>query len=39
VIEGEATEYKMIKYNWGGLFFFKNSISIAKNLFDNETRG
>jgi hypothetical protein len=33
-----ANEYKKVKYNWGGLYFFKNNMSISQNLFELETK-
>jgi hypothetical protein len=33
-----ANEFKKVKYNWGGLYFFKNNTSITQGLFDQETK-
>jgi len=33
-----ANEYKKIKYNWGGLYFFKNNESTTQGVFDVEAK-
>ena len=35
---GRVDIYKMIVYNWGGVFYFKNVQNISKAVFDNETK-
>ena len=34
---GKVSIYKMIVYNWGGTFFFKDDNTITKQVFDRET--
>ncbi len=39
IVKGaEVSEYKMLKYDWGGLFYFKNGVSISGNNFNIETK-
>jgi len=35
--DGVATEYRRVKHDWGGLFFFRNGQSISKAVFESET--
>jgi hypothetical protein len=35
---GQASEYKEIKYAWGGLYYFKNGQTIAAQTFNQETK-
>jgi len=34
---GNANEFKQVKWNWGGVYYFKNGESISKAVFDSET--
>lgn len=39
IVEGnKGTEYQQIKYNWGGIYFFRNGDPISKLIWDKETR-
>jgi hypothetical protein len=29
--------YRMVKHDWGGVFYFKNEVDITKNDFELET--
>lgn len=35
--QGIANEYQKVKWNWGGVYYFKNGESISKAIYDNET--
>lgn len=35
--QGIANEYQKVKWNWGGVYYFKNGESISKAIFDTET--
>lgn len=35
--KGIANEYQKVKWNWGGVYYFKNGESISKAVYDNET--
>ena len=40
VVHGEqADEFKKIRYNWGGIYYFKNGQSITQGLFQQGTKG
>lgn len=36
--KGRSIEYKMVAHPWGAVFYFKNGRSIAKHIFELETR-
>ncbi len=38
VSEGRGIEYQQIKYNWGGVYYFKNGDPITKLIFEKETK-
>ena len=38
VSEGRGIEYQEIKYNWGGVYYFRNGDPITKLIFDKETK-
>ena len=38
VKDGKADEYKKIKYDWGGLYFFKNGKSTSSAIYITETK-
>lgn len=35
--QGIANEYQKVKWNWGGVYYFKNGESISKAIYDTET--
>ena len=36
--EGTANQYSRVKWNWGGVYYFKNEQSTSKQIFDQETQ-
>ena len=36
--EGTANQYSRVKWNWGGIYYFKNEQSTSKQIFDQETQ-
>jgi hypothetical protein len=36
--EGSANQYSRIKWNWGGVYYFKNEQSTSKQIYDLETQ-
>ena len=36
--EGVADQYSRVKWNWGGVYYFKNESSTSKEIFDTETK-
>ncbi len=36
--DGIANEYKEVKHNWGGLYYFKNGQNISKTYFETEVK-
>ena len=38
VKDGKADEYKKIKYDWGGLYYFKNGKSTSSAIYITETK-
>ena len=39
VVKGNTgDEYKMVKHNWGGKFFFKNGEAITELIWNEETK-
>jgi DNA repair exonuclease SbcCD ATPase subunit len=36
--ENQVQIYKMVIYNWGGTFYFRDGVSITKTEFDKETK-
>ena len=39
VKDGKATEFKWMKYSWGGNYFFKNGVSITQGQYGTGTSG
>ncbi|MBI2967059.1 MAG: hypothetical protein HYY40_04510 [Bacteroidetes bacterium] len=37
VRDGFANDYKQVRHPWGGIFWFKNEVSIPEHLFKQET--
>lgn len=35
--DGFPNEYRRVKWNWGGLYYFKNGESTSKQIFEQET--
>jgi hypothetical protein len=35
--EGVANQYSRVKWNWGGIYYFKNEQSTSKQIYDLET--
>jgi hypothetical protein len=35
---GNANQYSRVKWNWGGVYYFKNEQSTSKQIFDLETQ-
>ena len=38
VKEGRGIEYQKIKYNWGGVYYFRNGDPITQLIFEKETK-
>jgi hypothetical protein len=36
--EGTTFNYQKIVYNWGGIFYFKNEVSMTQLLFEQELK-
>ncbi|MFT6211049.1 MAG: hypothetical protein ACJATE_001679, partial [Bacteroidia bacterium] len=36
--EDTANQYSRVKWNWGGVYYFKNDESTSKQVFDQETQ-
>ena len=34
----KVTEYQKVKWNWGGIYYFRGTESITKDMFDLETK-
>jgi hypothetical protein len=37
-MQGTAYNYQKIVYNWGGVFYFKNELSMTEITFDQEIK-
>jgi hypothetical protein len=37
-MDGSATNYQKIVYNWGGIFYFKNEGSITQSTFEQDIK-
>jgi hypothetical protein len=37
-IDGKSDDYQKVVYNWGGVFYFKNEVSITQNTFEQEIK-
>lgn len=36
--ENRANKYTRVKWNWGGIYYFKNDESTSKHIYDQETK-
>ncbi|MFM2206084.1 MAG: hypothetical protein RL213_59 [Bacteroidota bacterium] len=37
-VDGKADDYQKVVYNWGGIFYFKNEMSITQTTFEQDIK-